>query len=106
MTNPKSESEKQVVWTLNDESFKRYLFQRYVSNSYDVKWSALQNLSTDQIPAKIWTQLYNMANAEIKSSGGYLTGYEIINGIFVSHECKRRNNWPSEWMWVLCSKAS
>ena len=49
------------------------------------------------------TKSWNMV---VNGNGGYLTGYEVINGIFVSHECKRRNQWPSEWMWVLCAKAS
>lgn len=96
----KTESEKQAVISLSDESFKHYLMQRYSNNYDDSTLKRLKGMSQDLISSETWIQLYNRAKADLEKNGGRLTGYEIIGDVLVSHD-RINSHWPINWMWVL-----
>lgn len=95
-----SEHEKQTVITLNDESFKHYLIERYGNNSEHSHWKKLRNASQELISPDMWVQLFNRAKEDLAQRGGSLTGYELVNNILLSHDGVN-TNWPMNWMWVI-----
>ena len=94
------ENEKQTVITLNDESFKHYLIERYGSYAENSSWTRIKNASQDLISHETWVQLYNRAKHDITQKGGSLIGYELVNNILLSHD-GINSPWPMNWMWVM-----
>lgn len=94
----KSEHEKQTVITLNDESFKHYLIERYGNGAQT--WTKLKNASQDLISPETWIQLYNHAKDDVTKRGGTLIGYELVNNVLLSHDGINAH-WPMNWMWVI-----
>jgi hypothetical protein len=94
------ENEKQTVITLNDESFKHYLIERYRNNPDHSKRTTWNNGSHDLISGETLIQLYNRAKEDLRKKGGTLIGYELVNNILLSHDGVH-SNWPMNWMWVI-----
>lgn len=95
------ENEKQTVITLNDESFKHYLIERYGDNARGSNWQRLKTASQDLISPETWIQLYHQAKHDITQKGGSLIGYELVNNnILLSHD-GINSHWPMNWMWVM-----
>lgn len=94
-----SENEKQAVITLNDESFKHYLIERY-GTSENFNWKKLKSASQELISPETWIQLYNRAKEDLAQKGGSLMGYELVNNILLSHD-GINSHWPMNWMWVI-----
>jgi len=95
-----SENEKQAVITLNDESFKHYLIERYGSSAENSNWKKLKNASQELVSAETWVQLYNRAKEDVSRKGGSLIGYELVNNVLLSHDGVN-SHWPVNWMWVI-----
>lgn len=94
------ENEKQTVITLNNESFKHYLIERYGDYAESSNWKRLKSASQDLISHETWVQLYNQAKHDITQKGGSLIGYELVNNILLSHD-GINSHWPMNWMWVM-----
>ncbi|MHA4741931.1 hypothetical protein [Dyadobacter sp. MSC1_007] len=94
------ENEKQTVITLNDESFKHYLIERYRNNPDYSKRTTWNGGSHDLISGETLIQLYNRAKEDLRKKGGTLIGYELVNNILLSHDGVH-SNWPMNWMWVI-----
>lgn len=94
------EHEKQTVITLNDESFKSYLVERYGHGMSQSNWNKLKNVSLELISPETWIQLYNRAKEDLAQKGGKLIGYELVNNILLSHDGVN-SHWPMNWMWVI-----
>lgn len=94
------ENEKQTVITLNDESFKHYLIERYGDNGESSHWKKLKSASQELVSSEMWVQLFNRAKEDLARKGGSLTGYELVNNILLSHDGVNAN-WPMNWMWVI-----
>jgi hypothetical protein len=95
-----SEHERQTVITLNDESFKHYLIERYGSGAETSNWERLKNASQELVSAETWVQLYNHAKEDLAKKGGSVIGYELVNNILLSHDGVN-SHWPMNWMWVI-----
>ncbi|WP_031529266.1 hypothetical protein [Dyadobacter crusticola] len=95
----KLETDRKPVITLSNESFKHYLLQRYGANS-DESWRKLFHVSQELISPDTWIKLYNRAKADLESSGGCITGYEVVDDELVSHEAIGAY-WPGNCMWVM-----
>jgi hypothetical protein len=94
------ENEKPTVITLNDESFKHYLIERYRNNSEYSKRTTWNAGPQDLISGETLIQLYNRAKEDLRKKGGTLIGYELVNNILLSHDGVH-SNWPMNWMWVI-----
>ncbi|WP_229208022.1 hypothetical protein [Dyadobacter beijingensis] len=94
------ESEKQTVITLNDESFKHYLIERYGDSAENSSWKKLKNASQELVSHETWVQLYHRAKEDVARKGGSLIGYELVNNILLSHD-GINSHWPMNWMWVI-----
>lgn len=94
------EHEKQTVITLNDESFKHYLVERYGHGMTQSNWNKLKTVSLELISPETWIQLYNRAKEDLAQKGGKLIGYELVNNILLSHDGVK-SHWPMNWMWVI-----
>jgi uncharacterized protein YjaZ len=94
------ENEKQTVITLNGESFKHYLIERYGKHAENSNWERFKNASQDLISPETWVKLYHYAKQDISQKGGSLIGYELVNNILLSHD-GINSHWPMNWMWVM-----
>ncbi|MCF0071259.1 hypothetical protein LZD49_12325 [Dyadobacter sp. CY261] len=93
-------NEKQPVITLNDESFKHYLIERYSGTNENSNWQKLKDASQELISSETWVQLFNHAKEDLAKKGGSLIGYELVNNILLSHDGVT-SHWPMNWMWVI-----
>ncbi|WP_353721291.1 hypothetical protein [Dyadobacter sp. 676] len=95
-----SATQKQAVITLNGESFKHYLIERYGNAVENSNWQRFKNASQELISAETWIQLYNRAKEDLAQKGGSLIGYELVDNILLSHD-GIGSHWPMNWMWVI-----